>query len=73
MKIGKVWLNALAVSVVVVCFGLSTAHAQDPDLSRWENTWFSMTAKASGWQIEGEPQIISTSSGSAKGFLKLGN
>jgi hypothetical protein len=73
MKIGKVWSNALAVSVVLVCFALSTANAQEvPNLSRWENTWFSVTAKASGWQIEGEPQIISTSSGSANGFLKLG-
>ena len=68
MKIGKVWLNGLAVSVVLVCFGLSTAHAQD--LSRWANTWFSVTAKASGWEIEGG--VISSSSGSAKGFLKLG-
>ena len=68
MKIGKVWLSTLMVSVVVICFSLSTARAQD--LSRWENTWFSVTAKASGWEIEGG--VISSSSGSANGFLKLG-
>ena len=73
MKIGKVWSNALAVSVVLVCFGLNTAHAQGvPDLSRWENTWFSITASASGWEIEGGSTTILTSRGSTKGFLKLG-
>lgn len=72
MKIGKVWLNALAVSVVLVCFALSAANALEvPDLTNWENTWFSITAKPSGWQIEGEPPVISTSSGSAKGYLNI--
>jgi hypothetical protein len=71
MKIGKVWLSALAVSVVLVCFALSAANAQEvPDLRNWESTWFSITAKPSGWEIEGG--VISSPSGSAKGFLKLG-
>ena len=69
MKIGKVWLTVLMVSVVVVCFGLSTGHAQN--LNRWENTWFSITASASGWEIEGSPETILTSKGSAKGFLNF--
>lgn len=71
MKTGKIWLNALAVSVVLVCFGLSTAHAQ-PDLSRWENQWFSIATKLSGWEIEGAATTILTSKGGTKGFLGLG-
>jgi len=71
MKAGKVWLKALAVLVVLVWFGLGTAHAQ-PDLSRWENQWFSIAVKLSGWEIEGEPPTILTSKGGTKGFLGLG-
>jgi hypothetical protein len=73
MKIGKVWLNVLMVSVVLVCFGLSTVHAQEyPDLSRWKYQWFSITASASGWEIEKESTTILTSKESTKAFLKLG-
>jgi hypothetical protein len=72
MRLGKVGLIALMISLILVCFGLSAAHAQAvPDLTNWENTWFSITAKASGWQIEGEPPVISTSSGSDKGYLNI--
>jgi len=71
MKTEKIWLNALAVSVVLICFGLSTAHAQ-PDLSRWENQWFSIAASLKGWEIEGGTTTILTSSGGTKGFFGLG-
>jgi len=72
MKIGKMWLTVLMVSVVLVCFGLSTGHAQD--LSSWENTWFSITASASGWEIEAGSTTISTAPKvSIKGFLNLGD
>ena len=72
MKIGKVWLSTLMVSGFLVCFALSTTHAEEyPELDRWANQWFSITASASGWEIEGGSTTISILKGSMKGYLKL--
>jgi hypothetical protein len=73
MRFGKIGLIVFMISVVLACFGFGTAYAQVPDLSRWNNTWFSITAKASGWEIEeGSPTILKLS-GSSKAFLSIWN
>ena len=71
MKKVKVGLGVFLAAVLIGSFFFGTAHAQ-PDLSRWQNQWFSVSGKSSGWEIEGGATTILTSGGSIKGFLELG-
>ena len=40
MKVRRMLLGVLMVGAFLTCFAVGSAHAQVPDLSVWENTWF---------------------------------
>lgn len=43
MRSSKIWLVGLLVSVIIGFFTVGTVHAQLPDLTMWDNSWFKLT------------------------------
>jgi hypothetical protein len=70
MKSNKVWLFGFVVAIVMICFAISTADAQD--LSGWVGKWFKINYSAKGYETTGEGSYIPrTENGTDSPYLKI--